>query len=209
MMSHPSPVCTPDSFGRTMGSSIESRPWWLGPPALVILLAIRLLAAARAPIMDCDETFNYWEPLHYVLHGTGMQTWEYAPQYALRSYVYIELHALVLRVLPASLTSGPSGFYALRQCLALACASSEVLFCRAVAFRFGTRTAALLLIFLSTGCGMFHAGIALLPSTTCMYGVLLGYSAWLSGRPRTHSHHSLPPGSPSPYPTTPSQCRGR
>ena len=31
---------------------------------------------------------------------------------------------------------------------------------------------------------MFHAGVALLPSTTCMYCVLLGYAAWLSGRHR-------------------------
>ena len=82
--------------------------------AFVALLAVRLVAAARAPIMDCDETFNYWEPLHYVLHGSGMQTWEYSPQFALRSYVYIELHALVLRLLPASAASGPAGLAASR-----------------------------------------------------------------------------------------------
>jgi alpha-1,2-mannosyltransferase len=152
------------------------------------LLAVRLLAAARAPIMDCDETFNYWEPLHYVLNGKGFQTWEYSPQFALRSYVYIELHAVVLRmlrVLPGSLASGTSAFFALRQCLAVVCATSEALFCRAVAGAFGTRAAALLLIFLGASSGMFHSGVALLPSTTCMYGVLLGYAAWLSNRPRT------------------------
>ena len=59
------------------------------------LLAVRLLAAARAPIMDCDETFNYWEPTHYLLYGRGLQTWEYAPQFALRSYGYALLHALL------------------------------------------------------------------------------------------------------------------
>ena len=41
------------------------------------------------PIMDCDEVYNYWEPLHYLSYGSGMQTWEYAPQYALRTYVYL------------------------------------------------------------------------------------------------------------------------
>lgn len=27
-------------------------------------------------ITDCDETFNYWEPMHYMIHGFGLQTWE-------------------------------------------------------------------------------------------------------------------------------------
>ena len=41
------------------------------------------------PIMDCDEVYNYWEPLHFLVHGTGLQTWEYAHEYALRTYAYI------------------------------------------------------------------------------------------------------------------------
>ena len=28
-------------------------------------------------IHDCDEVYNYWEPLHYLLYGYGKQTWEY------------------------------------------------------------------------------------------------------------------------------------
>lgn len=31
---------------------------------------------------------------HYLLYGTGMQTWEYSPVYAIRSYAYLWLHAL-------------------------------------------------------------------------------------------------------------------
>ena len=46
-----------------MPSPLTVVPWWLGAPAFVGLLSIRLLAAASAPIMDCDETFNYWEPV--------------------------------------------------------------------------------------------------------------------------------------------------
>ena len=159
-------------------------PWWLGWPCFVALLSVRLLAAATAPIMDCDETFNYWEPLHYLLRGTGMQTWEYSPEFALRSWVYIELHAVALRLLPASLVSGASAFWALRQCLALLCAQSEALFCRAVGRRFGARPALLVLVFSGASSGMFHAGVALLPSTTCMYCVLLGHAAWLSDQHR-------------------------
>lgn len=28
-------------------------------------------------IWDCDESMNYFEPLHQVLFGYGLQTWEY------------------------------------------------------------------------------------------------------------------------------------
>jgi hypothetical protein len=33
--------------------------------------------------------YNYWEPLHFLLYGKGFQTWEYAPEYAIRSYAYV------------------------------------------------------------------------------------------------------------------------
>ena len=81
---------------------IAATPWWLGAPAFVGLLSVRLVAASSAPIMACDEPVNYWEPRHYLLRGSGLQTWEYSPQFALRSWVYVELHAVALRVLPAS-----------------------------------------------------------------------------------------------------------
>lgn len=32
--------------------------------------------------------------MHFLLYGTGMQTWEYSPLYAIRSYAYLWLHAL-------------------------------------------------------------------------------------------------------------------
>lgn len=31
--------------------------------------------------------------MHYLLFGSGFQTWEYSPVYALRSYYYLLLHA--------------------------------------------------------------------------------------------------------------------
>jgi alpha-1,2-mannosyltransferase len=48
--------------------------------------------------MDCDEVYNYWEPLHYLLYKSGMQTWEYAPQYALRTYAYLVPMSLLSQV---------------------------------------------------------------------------------------------------------------
>ena len=60
-----------------------------------ILVIARSLSVMCAPIMDCDETFNYWEPLHYLLFGRGFQTWEYSPVFALRTYAYVAIHAVL------------------------------------------------------------------------------------------------------------------
>jgi len=60
-----------------------------GSSLSILYVAFRVSTANLAPITDCDEVFNYWEPLHFVLYGTGMQTWEYAPQFALRTYAYL------------------------------------------------------------------------------------------------------------------------
>lgn len=38
--------------------------------------------------------FNYWEPLHYLAKGKGFQTWEYSPDYAIRSYFYLVFNSL-------------------------------------------------------------------------------------------------------------------
>jgi hypothetical protein len=53
-----------------------------------------MISAGLNIIHDCDETYNYLEPLHFLLgHGSGMQTWEYSAAFALRSYLYLSLHA--------------------------------------------------------------------------------------------------------------------
>ena len=56
---------------------------------LPIFVAWRIWYANRLPIMDCDEVYNYWEPLHFAIFGTGLQTWEYAQHFALRTYAYL------------------------------------------------------------------------------------------------------------------------
>ena len=48
---------------------------WLA--AFSLLVVSRLLSSAFNIVHDCDEVFNYWEPLHHLIHGSGMQTWEY------------------------------------------------------------------------------------------------------------------------------------
>lgn len=48
---------------------------WFLP--LLVLGCLRHMSATSNIVHDCDEVFNYWEPLHYVLYKSGFQTWEY------------------------------------------------------------------------------------------------------------------------------------
>jgi len=44
------------------------------------------------------SVFNFWEPLHYLDRGHGFQTWETSPVYAIRSYAYIALHLVPVKI---------------------------------------------------------------------------------------------------------------
>lgn len=78
-------------------------------------------------ISDCDETFNYWEPLHYLMFNRGLQTWEYDPKYALRSYAYLLIHGVPGWIYKTIFTPNPMLiFYFIRCMLALICATSEL-----------------------------------------------------------------------------------
>ena len=59
---------------------------------------VRVIGAMINGIADCDETYNYWEPLHYLVYDFGHQTWEYSPEYTLRSYAYLLPHALMVKI---------------------------------------------------------------------------------------------------------------
>uniref|UniRef100_A0A914NX08 Mannosyltransferase n=1 Tax=Meloidogyne incognita TaxID=6306 RepID=A0A914NX08_MELIC len=71
-----------------------------------ILFSIRLSASLWSIISDCDEVYNYWEPLHLVLFKRGFQTWEYSPVYGIRSWLYILLYAgpakFLIKIFPDS-----------------------------------------------------------------------------------------------------------
>uniref|UniRef100_A0A4W6D5I1 Mannosyltransferase n=1 Tax=Lates calcarifer TaxID=8187 RepID=A0A4W6D5I1_LATCA len=127
-----------------------------GSTAFKCLLSARFCAALLSNISDCDETFNYWEPMHYLLYGTGMQTWEYSPLYAIRSYAYLWLHAL-----PACLhahvlqTNKVLVFYFVRCVLAFSCCVCELYFYKAVCKKFGLHVGRLMLAFLVLSTGMF------------------------------------------------------
>lgn len=148
-----------------------------------MFLAANLAAALFAPIQDCDETFNYWEPTHYLSHGYGLQTWEYSPDYAIRSWLYIALHAIganVRRLLPHS--TKVAEFYFLRYLLAFVCALCQTLMWRAVCLALSPRVGLFFILALVFSPGNFHASTAYLPSSFAMYMAMLGAAAFMNWR---------------------------
>lgn len=142
--------------------------------AFVLLLIARILGAAFNIILDCDEVYNYWEPLHYLLYGYGMQTWEYSSAYALRSYLYLILHALI--AFPAKLILGSSTgkvyvFYTVRAALGIISSGLEATLYRCVLQK-SAGTAVSFFLFLLFSSGMFLSSNTLLPSTFTMYAMM-------------------------------------
>ncbi|KAI0484839.1 Alg9-like mannosyltransferase [Xylariaceae sp. FL0804] len=155
------------------------------PPinAFYVFLAANILSALFAPIQDCDETFNYWEPTHYLSHGYGLQTWEYSPEYAIRSWFYVALHAIVGNI--RRLTPRPTKvaeFYFVRYVLAFVCALCQVLFYRVISLTLNGRIGLFFLMATVMSPGNFHASTAYLPSSFAMYMSLLGAAAFMNWR---------------------------
>lgn len=122
-----------NSFYRNSSSSqnVPVRPpiYPSADVAFKVLLSARICASIWSNISDCDETFNYWEPLHYLLYKKGLQTWEYDPVYALRSYTYLYLHGVPAYIYNQIFEPNPMLiFYFIRLLLGLTCACAEVYF---------------------------------------------------------------------------------
>ncbi|KAG0576973.1 hypothetical protein KC19_5G122400 [Ceratodon purpureus] len=148
--------------------------------AFCCLMIARYYSAMYNNIHDCDEVFNYWEPLHYLLYKSGFQTWEYSSEFALRSYLYELLHAVF---------SGPSVllsnkvqvFYTVRLALGLLSASTEATLVEAANQKFGARVGMYTLMLLCVSSGCFNASTSFLPSTFSMYAITLASALVLLG----------------------------
>ncbi|KAI2628428.1 mannosyl transferase [Xylaria nigripes] len=151
--------------------------------AFYVFLAANFTAALFAPIQDCDETYNYWEPTHYLSHGYGLQTWEYSPDYAIRSWSYVALHAILgsfRRLLPRP--TKVAEFYFVRFSLAFLCAFCQVILFRVISFTLNPRIGLFFLMALVMSPGNFHASTAYLPSSFAMYMSFLGAAAFMNWR---------------------------
>ncbi|KAJ3049129.1 mannosyltransferase [Rhizophlyctis rosea] len=142
--------------------------------AFKLLLAARLIAAILSNISDCDEVFNFWEPTHYLQHGMGLQTWEYSPVYAIRSWTYASLHAGILETIQLLVAKNKlQSFYFCRGVLGAVSAYSEATLYRAVVDEINPRIGRCFLIISIFSTGMFNASTAYLPSTFAMYTTTL------------------------------------
>ncbi|XP_032777256.2 alpha-1,2-mannosyltransferase ALG9 isoform X1 [Daphnia magna] len=146
------------------------------------LASARLCAAVWNNITDCDETYNYWEPLHHLLFGSGFQTWEYSPVFALRSYLFLHLYALPAWIYGLIFHSNQVlVFYFLRWLLGFASTTCETYFYKGVLQQFGPKVGRLTFLFLLFSAGMFQSSSSFLPSTFSMYMTLLLMGAWFQG----------------------------
>ncbi|RMZ82667.1 hypothetical protein DV738_g1617, partial [Chaetothyriales sp. CBS 135597] len=174
---------TPSELQNALRANPKPAPARLYVPlnvALIVLVSSYTISALYAPILDCDETYNYWEPLHFLLHGTGFETWEYSPQYAIRSWAYTLLHALPLAPFRLLATSKTTQFYLLRGLLGFFSAALSTRVYSAVSRALHPRIGVLYLLISVVSPGFFHASTAFLPSSFAMYFSALGIASFLS-----------------------------
>ncbi|XP_072965925.1 alpha-1,2-mannosyltransferase ALG9 [Typha angustifolia] len=178
--SSPDPYSKERKEGRREGEGEGEgrRMGWVLP--MIFLGMLRHMSATSNILHDCDEVFNYWEPLHYLLYKSGFQTWEYSSEFALRSYLYIFIHALAAG--PASLIFSEEKvqvFYSVRLFLGLISTITETILVVALSRRYGKRLGYYTLAMLCLTSGCFFASTSFLPSTFSMYAVTLSSALFL------------------------------
>ncbi|KAK5780618.1 dolichyl-P-Man:Man(6)GlcNAc(2)-PP-dolichol alpha-1,2-mannosyltransferase PWA37_003260 [Arxiozyma heterogenica] len=139
---------------------------------LIILLFSRLfLQPIYSLISDCDETFNYWDPLNLLLRGFGKETWEYSPIYSIRSWAFLMPFYLFLypinKLSSLPITSVDS-FYLTRLLLGLISTIYEWKLFNEIASTLSLQIANLWMLFQIFSPGYFHASVELLPSSIAM-----------------------------------------
>ncbi|KAG0150285.1 hypothetical protein CROQUDRAFT_668606 [Cronartium quercuum f. sp. fusiforme G11] len=145
--------------------------------AFRIIVLVRFCGAMYTAISDCDETFNYWEPTHYLIHGSGFQTWEYSPRFAIRSWAYILLHVFPAWIASKVFTLDKRpGFFAIRAAFAFISSYCEARLYRSIADHVNIRAARYFLAFTMFSAGMWNASTAFLPSSFALHAITLAYS---------------------------------
>ncbi|RDB28713.1 Alpha-1,2-mannosyltransferase ALG9 [Hypsizygus marmoreus] len=171
----------------------QRRPWSPGfSLAVRILLLVRVAGAMYSNIDDCDEVFNFWEPLHFLDRGYGFQTWEVSPEFSIRSWSYILLHIPPARI--ASFFLGVEkrpAFFAVRIFLAFVSALAEAKFYRTVATKINERVGRYLFFMLLFSTGMWNASTAFLPSSFAMYMIMIAFSYALDQPSYRNPHRTL------------------
>lgn len=168
----------------------------------VMCAAVRIFFALTIPVMDCDETYNYTEPAHMLLYNRGFQTWEYSPEYGLRSYIYIVflwllaqgarittlpmVHVLQYLVNSTICVDKMVEFYSIRVFMALLFFICEVKFQRAVQSilpRYSKLSPYCLPLLMTFSSGMAHNSVSMLPQTFTTATLMLSVSYWMTAEP--------------------------
>ncbi|OBZ68503.1 Alpha-1,2-mannosyltransferase ALG9 [Grifola frondosa] len=160
--------------------------------ALRIFLLVRVAGAMYSNIQDCDEVFNFWEPLHYLDRGYGFQTWETSPAYSIRSWAYIIIHLLPVKL--TALLLGPEkrpAFFSVRIFLAIISSLCEANFYWNVVEKVNYRVGRYLLFMLVFNAGIWSAASAFLPSSFAMYANTLAFAFVLEPSSTTNVRRTL------------------
>ena len=145
----------------------------------VIFFLANLYGAFLNHLDDTDEVHGYYEPLHFLSFGTGLQTWEYAPQFAIRTYAYIAPLVPFVKLFALTGVDKPEIFTAIRILLGTFTAFCQSSFLVSVEAAMGVPVMRLSSVLLFFSPGVLYASTAYLPSATAMSLVMLGASAWL------------------------------
>ncbi|KAG9314095.1 glycosyltransferase family 22 protein [Chiua virens] len=144
--------------------------------AVRILLLVRVAGAMYSNISDCDEVFNFWEPLHFLQYGHGFQTWEVTPTFAIRSWAYILFHLPAARLSSVFALGKRPAFFAVRIFFAVLSTVCEAKFFRTVVEKINDRVGRYLFFILLFNAGMWNAATAFLPSSFAMYATTLAFA---------------------------------
>lgn len=139
--------------------------------ALILLLGFSRLSLQpiTSVISDCDETFNYWEPLNLLVRGFGKQTWEYSPEYSIRSWAFLlPIWGFLYPLNKLVNFDADWNFYVTRGLLGLGSFLLECNLHREIANTLSLKVANLWLIFQLFSPGWFHSSVELLPSSVAM-----------------------------------------
>lgn len=151
--------------------------------SLPLFLLANALSAWYMIILDCDETFNYLEPLHHMIYGYGLQTWEYSPRFALRPYSFLLIFAGPIRMLLTVFSlEKVTVFKLVRLIMGTMSAFAQKSLVDAVADHFGQLTASYLTVTLACSTGFFIASSAFLPNTFAMILFMHVLANWMRGK---------------------------
>lgn len=164
------------------GTCFEIREFFLtlNKPSVLVLFALRVLASILVPVSDCDEVFNYWEPLHFLIYGSGLQTWEYSPEFALRSYGFLQV-AMLPSIIPVLLGFDKYiVFVCIKVSMAFFAAYAEHFFVESVRKKYGANVGRNLYYALISSWGMSAATASIiLPNSAAMSLGMIILGLWM------------------------------